>query len=79
MLTNAGEIQQHQIQMLRERVRTIGISVLGAKNGVKGPYELNIDSIRAVNEEDVTESDGSSALFGGNCSTYSKRNAQRSK
>ncbi len=43
-----------QIAMFRERIRTIGISLLGGNSGVEGPYELNIDSIRAVNEEDVT-------------------------
>lgn len=40
--------------MFRERVRTVGISLLGGNNGIEGPYELEIDSIRAVNEEDVT-------------------------
>jgi len=43
-----------QITMYRERLRTVGISLLGGNNGVEGPYELGIDSIRAVNEEDVT-------------------------
>lgn len=54
VLTNTGEIQQEQIMMYRERVRTVGISLLGGNSGVEGPYELGIDSIRAVNEEDVT-------------------------
>ena len=45
---------QDQIEMFRERVRTIGISLLGGNNGIEGAYELEIDSIRAVNEEDVT-------------------------
>ncbi|KAJ3523530.1 hypothetical protein NM688_g8713 [Phlebia brevispora] len=54
VLTNTGEIVQHQIEMYREKIRTIGISILGGNSGVEGPYELNIDSIRAVNEEDVT-------------------------
>ena len=40
--------------MFRERVRTIGISLLGGNSGMEGAFELNIDSIRAVNEEDVT-------------------------
>ena len=40
--------------MYREKVRTIGISLLGGNTGVEGAYELGIDSIRAVNEEDVT-------------------------
>ena len=41
--------------MYRERVRTIGISLLGGNSGVEGQYELGIDSIRAVNVEDVTD------------------------
>ena len=40
--------------MYTERIRTIGISLLGGNSGVEGEYELGIDSIRAVNEEDVT-------------------------
>lgn len=53
VLTNAGEVSQHQITMFRERVRTVGVSLLGGNSGVEGPYELGIDSIRAVNDEDV--------------------------
>lgn len=53
MLTNVGEVSYDQIQMYRERVRTIGVSLLGGNSGVEGPYELGIDSIYAVNEEDV--------------------------
>ena len=48
-----GEVSYDQIQMYRERVRTIGVSLLGGNSGVEGPYELGIDSIYAVNEEDV--------------------------
>lgn len=40
--------------MYKERVRTVGISLLGGNSGMEGAFELNIDSIRAVNEEDVT-------------------------
>lgn len=53
VLTNTGEISYHQMTMYRERIRTVGISLLGGKSGVEGSYELGIDSIRAVNEEDV--------------------------
>lgn len=56
VLTNTGEISSYQMMMYRERVRTIGISLLGGNSGVEGPYELGVDSIRAVNEEDVTAS-----------------------
>ncbi|KAH9945460.1 complex I intermediate-associated protein CIA30 [Epithele typhae] len=55
VLTNAGELVPEQIRMYRERVRSIGISILGGNSGVEGPYELGIDSIRAVNIEDVTD------------------------
>ena len=40
--------------MNRESVRSIGISILGGNSGVSGKYELGLDSIRLVNEEDVT-------------------------
>ncbi|KDQ59168.1 hypothetical protein JAAARDRAFT_127977 [Jaapia argillacea MUCL 33604] len=53
VLTNAGEVAPNQISMLRHRIRTVGISILGGNTGVEGPYELNVDSIRAVNQEDV--------------------------
>ena len=43
----------HQLTMFREKVRSVGISLLGGNSGVEGPYELGIDSIRAVNEEDA--------------------------
>ncbi|KAI0366279.1 complex I intermediate-associated protein CIA30 [Pilatotrama ljubarskyi] len=55
VLTNAGELVPHQVQMYRERIRTIGISLLGGNSGVEGPYELGIDAISAVNAEDVTD------------------------
>jgi len=53
-MTKAGTINTQPVTMLRERVRSIGISLLGGNSGVEGPYELGIDEIRAVNEEDVT-------------------------
>ncbi|KAG0705726.1 complex I intermediate-associated protein CIA30 [Suillus ampliporus] len=54
ILTNTGELVQYQIAMMRERIRTVGISLLGGNSGVSGSYDLGIDSVRAVNEEDVT-------------------------
>ncbi|KAF9223453.1 complex I intermediate-associated protein CIA30 [Gyrodon lividus] len=54
ILTNTGELVQHQITMFRERIRTVGISLLGGNSGVSGSYDLGIHSIRAVSEEDVT-------------------------
>jgi Complex I intermediate-associated protein 30 (CIA30) len=54
VMTKAGTINTQPVLMLRERVRSVGISLLGGNSGVEGPYELGIDEIRAVNEEDVT-------------------------
>jgi NADH dehydrogenase [ubiquinone] 1 alpha subcomplex assembly factor 1 len=39
--------------MYKERIRSVGISLLGGNSGVEGPYELGVDSVRAVNEEDA--------------------------
>ncbi|KAH7884685.1 complex I intermediate-associated protein CIA30 [Phlebopus sp. FC_14] len=55
ILTNTGELVPDQIMMFRERIRTIGISLLGGNSGVSGSYDLGIHSIQAVNEEDVTK------------------------
>jgi len=54
VLTNNGEIVDTQMDILRERVRSIGISLLGGKSGMEGPYELGIESIRALNSDDIT-------------------------
>lgn len=51
--TNSGELSEDQIQMYREKVRSIGISLLGGNSGGAGKYELGIDSIRLVNDEDM--------------------------
>jgi hypothetical protein len=40
--------------MHRERIKSIGISILGANSGVEGKYELGLDTIKLVNEDDVT-------------------------
>jgi NADH dehydrogenase [ubiquinone] 1 alpha subcomplex assembly factor 1 len=40
--------------MVGEKIRWMGISILGGNSGVEGPFELGLDSIRAVNKEDVT-------------------------
>ena len=39
--------------MLRERIRSVGISILGGNGGIEGKYELGIDSVQLVNEEDI--------------------------
>ena len=57
-MTKAGTINTQPVRMLRERLRSVGISLLGGNSGVEGPYELGIDEIRAVNEEDVTVEPG---------------------
>jgi len=41
--------------MYREKVRSVGISLLGGNSGVAGKYELGIDSIWIVNDEDVNK------------------------
>ena len=43
----------NQMKMFREKIKSVGISMLGGNSGVEGKYELGIDSIRAVNEDDV--------------------------
>ncbi|TFK49553.1 complex I intermediate-associated protein CIA30 [Heliocybe sulcata] len=53
VLTDAGQVATNQITMARDKVRSIGISLLGGNSGVEGSYELGIDSIRAVNPQDV--------------------------
>lgn len=35
---------------MSEKIRTIGVSILGGKSGTQGRYELGIQSIRALNE-----------------------------
>jgi len=52
--TSAGELADTQASMYREKVKSIGISLLGGNSGASGQYELGIESIRAVNESDVT-------------------------
>jgi NADH dehydrogenase [ubiquinone] 1 alpha subcomplex assembly factor 1 len=54
VMTKAGTINTQPVSMLRERVRSVGISLLGGNAGIEGPYELGIAEIRAVNEEDLT-------------------------
>ena len=51
--TNSGEMSTDQIRMYREKIRSIGISLLGGNSGSGGHYELGIDSIRIVNDEDM--------------------------
>ena len=61
--TNAGEMAEFQIEMMTENIKSVGISLLGGNSGVEGKYELGIDSIRFVNEEDMAESTGDPLCF----------------
>lgn len=63
VLTNSGEIVDTQMEMRRSHIRTIGISLLGGKSGIEGPYELGIENIRAVNTEDATKAHGTFVDF----------------
>ncbi|QRV89434.1 complex I intermediate-associated protein CIA30 [Ceratobasidium sp. AG-Ba] len=57
VLTNQGDLVQHQVKMMSEKIRTIGVSILGGKSGTQGRYELGIQSIRALNEEPESATD----------------------
>jgi NADH dehydrogenase [ubiquinone] 1 alpha subcomplex assembly factor 1 len=49
--TNSGEVSEAQGEMYKERIRSVGISLLGGMNDVAGRYELGIDSIGITNDE----------------------------
>ncbi|OCH84808.1 CIA30-domain-containing protein [Obba rivulosa] len=53
VLTNAGQVVTGSVEMNRERVRTVGVSLLGGNTHQAGPYELGIDSISIINDEDI--------------------------
>lgn len=61
--TNLGEMSVNQMKMFREKVKSVGISILGGNSGVEGKYELGIDSIRVVNEDDVVDAPKSRLIF----------------
>ncbi|CAJ0754512.1 11894_t:CDS:2, partial [Entrophospora sp. SA101] len=52
ILTNHGIIQEPQIAMYREKVKTVGISILDQH----GPFSIEIDWIKAMNT-DTTDGD----------------------
>ncbi|KAL0572739.1 hypothetical protein V5O48_009219 [Marasmius crinis-equi] len=56
--TNNGELSEVTLEM-SDKLRSVGISILGGNSGASGDYELGIDSIRIVNEEDVVSDLGS--------------------
>lgn len=53
VLTNDGNVESHQIELFRERVKTIGISLIDNRTG---PFQLEIDWIKAINT-DFTDGD----------------------
>jgi len=53
-LTSYGELTNSSVTMEGERIRWLGISILGGNAGVEGRFELGLDYIKAVNREDVT-------------------------
>ncbi|KAF9189970.1 hypothetical protein BGZ51_008680 [Haplosporangium sp. Z 767] len=46
ILTNQGFIQEDQIEIYRERVKNVGVSII---DRIPGPFELEIESISAFN------------------------------
>jgi NADH dehydrogenase [ubiquinone] 1 alpha subcomplex assembly factor 1 len=48
--------------MYREKVRSVGISLLGGNSGAAGKYELGIDSVSIVNDEDMAATPTTSEL-----------------
>ncbi|KAF9113206.1 hypothetical protein BGX27_002047 [Mortierella sp. AM989] len=55
ILTNQGFIQEDQVEMFRERVKNVGVSIIDRKSG---PFELEIESISAVNDGQDSDSQG---------------------
>ncbi|OZJ06600.1 hypothetical protein BZG36_00430 [Bifiguratus adelaidae] len=53
ILTNNGQIQPDQIEMFREKVKTIGISLIDRQ---EGPFNIELDWIKALNT-DTSEGD----------------------
>ncbi|KAI9485460.1 MAG: complex I intermediate-associated protein 30-domain-containing protein [Benjaminiella poitrasii] len=53
ILTNNGAVQEDQIEMFREKVKTVGISIMDKQ---EGPFNLEIEWIKAMNTE-FTEGD----------------------
>jgi NADH dehydrogenase [ubiquinone] 1 alpha subcomplex assembly factor 1 len=52
-MTKAGTINTQPVSMLRERVRSVGIYLLGGNAGVEGPYELGIAGRRSMSMENT--------------------------
>ncbi|KAF7773409.1 hypothetical protein Agabi119p4_5576 [Agaricus bisporus var. burnettii] len=54
--TNFGEVSEAKVEMYKDKIRSIGISILGARSGSAGRYELGIDSIGITNDEHIEPS-----------------------
>lgn len=54
ILTNSGEAVNNDMEMMRQAVRTIGISLLGGNANIQGHFELGIQSISAVNDVGIS-------------------------
>ncbi|KAF9046858.1 complex I intermediate-associated protein CIA30 [Hymenopellis radicata] len=54
--TNHGQIAESKDTIGSAKLRSVNISLLGGHSNVSGKYELGIDSIRLVNEEDIDRS-----------------------
>ncbi|KAF8322615.1 CIA30-domain-containing protein [Clavulina sp. PMI_390] len=55
VLTSGGEAATAQVEMGKNKVRTIGISILGGNARISGRYELGIDYIGAVAQPEDAE------------------------
>jgi NADH dehydrogenase [ubiquinone] 1 alpha subcomplex assembly factor 1 len=55
---NAGQIVESKSK-IHEQILSVGVALLGGHCNATGKYELGIDTIRIVNEEDVTVNPGS--------------------
>lgn len=56
-LTSYGELatgQASRVSLEGQQIRWLGISLLGGNAGIEGSFELGLDSVEAVNEEDVS-------------------------
>ncbi|KAF7324892.1 CIA30 domain-containing protein [Mycena kentingensis (nom. inval.)] len=50
-----GDQPPYREEIDKENVLTVGISMLGGRNHVSGPYELGVDSVWVANKEDLVE------------------------
>ncbi|KAJ7678505.1 complex I intermediate-associated protein CIA30 [Mycena rosella] len=50
-----GEPNEFREYIDKENILTVGVACLGGRHNASGPYELGLDSIWAVNEDDLEE------------------------